>query len=286
MNDPASAKGIAPKDAADDTVRYRKKDFWSKESPTWSQPHYRLEKAARLINRLAQGKKCTLLDVGCGPATLMRQLTPNIEYFGIDIAIPEPAPNLIEADVLESPIRVGDSRFDIVLAQGLFEYVGDYQSQKFAEIAEILNEKGTFIVSYTNFAHRNRNVYWLYNNVQSLDSFRESLSRHFRINRYFPTSYNWSHTEPKRKIIKALNMPIYAKIPIVSPILAVEYFFICSRYLSYITSSRVWRRHACRAPACSANVPFLSNPGRGGGGFRRGWCGRVGLRGCAGSRRL
>ena len=232
MNDPASAKDIAPKDADDDTDRYHKKDFWSKENAKYSRPHYRLEKVARLINRLAQGKKCTLLDVGCGPATLMRQLTPNIEYFGIDIAIREPAPNLIEADLLESPIRFGDNRFDIVLAQGFFEYIGDYQSQKFAEIARILNEKGTFIVSYVNFSHRNRTVYWPYNNVQSLDSFRESLSRYFRINRYFPTSHNWNHAEPNRKFVKTVNMHINARIPVVSPILAVEYFFICSRYLS------------------------------------------------------
>ena len=39
-----------------------------------------------------------------------------------------------------------------------------------------------------------------------------------------------------------------------------------------------------RAPACSANVPFLPNPGRGYGGFQRGWCDRAGLLGCAGSR--
>ena len=39
-----------------------------------------------------------------------------------------------------------------------------------------------------------------------------------------------------------------------------------------------------RAPACSVNVPFLSNRGRGGGGSRRGWCGRAGLPGRAGSR--
>lgn len=232
MNDPASAKDIAPKDAADDAVRYRKKDFWNKESPTWSQPHYRLEKAARLINRLGRGKECTLLDVGCGPATLMRKLTPNIEYFGVDIAIQEPAPNLIEVDLLENPIRFDDTRFDIVLAQGFFEYVGDYQAQKFAEIAKILNDNGKFIVSYTNFGHRNRHVYWLYNNVQSLDSFRESLASHFRIDRYFPVAHNWSHTEPKRKFIKAVNMPIKIKIPVISPVLAPEYFFICSRYLS------------------------------------------------------
>jgi hypothetical protein len=42
---------------------------------------------------------------------------------------------------------------------------------------------------------------------------------------------------------------------------------------------------AYRAPACSVNVRFCPNRGRIGGGFRQGWCGRAGLRGCAGSRR-
>lgn len=45
--------------------------------------------------------------------------------------------------------------FDIILAQGIFEYVGRFQPQKFAEIAQILNEDGKFIVSYVNFNHRN-----------------------------------------------------------------------------------------------------------------------------------
>ena len=41
-----------------------------------------------------------------------------------------------------------------------------------------------------------------------------------------------------------------------------------------------------RAPACSVNVRVCLNRGPGGGGFRRGWCGRAGLRGRAGSRLL
>ena len=236
MNDPAAGKGIIPEDGADE-VRYRKKDFWTKESATYSRPHYRLEKSARMINNLARGKKCTLLDVGCGPATLMRQLTSNIDYYGIDIVIPEPAPNLIEVDLLESPIRFGDKRFDIVLSQGFFEYVGDFQSQKLAEIAQVLNEKGTFIVSYTNFGHRNKEIYWLYNNVQSLENFQESLTRYFKINRYLPTSHNWNHTEPNRKLVKSINMHIDFNLPFISPILAVEYFFVCSHRLSSVTSS-------------------------------------------------
>jgi len=41
-----------------------------------------------------------------------------------------------------------------------------------------------------------------------------------------------------------------------------------------------------RAPACSVNVRICPNRSREGGGSRRGWCGRVGLQGRAGSRRL
>jgi len=227
MNNPADGKGIAPGDGVD-TKTYRKKDFWSGKSAEYVQPHYRLEKCARMINRLTQGKECTLLDVGCGPAAMMHLLAPNVQYYGIDIAIPDPAPNLFEADLLETPIRFGDKRFDIVLAQGFFEYVGDFQSQKFAEIAQLLNEHGTFIVTYTNFGHRDKGTYWLYNNVQPLDDFRGSLTRYFKVEKIIPTSHNWKRTEPNRRLIKAVNMPVNVEIPFISPMLAPQYFFVCS----------------------------------------------------------
>ncbi len=108
---------------------------------------------------MAQGKERDLLDVGCGPAVLMNLLEKNIHYYGIDIAVHEPAPNLLEADFLEVPIKFGDKQFDIVLAQGVFEYVGEFQSRKFAEISELLRQDGVFIVSYTNFGHRRTQIY-------------------------------------------------------------------------------------------------------------------------------
>jgi SAM-dependent methyltransferase len=230
MNDLASGKGIVPEDGAGNgnTLRYYKKNFWSEENLKFSQPHDRLVKAARIINRLAQGKECTLLDVGCGPATLMRLLTPNIQYHGIDIAIHDRAPNLIEADLLKSPIMFGDKRFDIILAQGVFEYVGDFQSQKFAEIARILNEDGNFIVSYWNFNHRNRQVYFAHSNIRPFDDFRKDLARYFNIDRFFPTSHNWNHSSPSRRLNKAINMRVNMHIPFISEKLAVEYFFLCS----------------------------------------------------------
>ena len=64
-----------------------KRDFWSHENLKYAQPHYRMRKVARVVNRLADGKASGCLDVGCGPATLRQLLDPNIAYYGVDIAI-------------------------------------------------------------------------------------------------------------------------------------------------------------------------------------------------------
>jgi SAM-dependent methyltransferase len=231
MTDPAHGGRSDSEDSSGNTLY--KKDFWSKENVEYSRPHYRLEKSARIINRIARGKRCTLLDVGCGPAPPLRSLLqPNIEYYGTDIAIKDPAPNLIEADFLAAPIRFADKRFDIVTAQGVFEYVGDFQAQIFSEIARLLNDGGVFIGSYVNFDHRKRVIYWPYSNVQSFNEFRRSLAQHFQIHRLIPTSYNWKHEEPSRKLTKAASMHINANVPFISRVLAVEYFFICSQRLT------------------------------------------------------
>ena len=227
MNDQAGGENLVSEDNTGTTLH--KKDFWSEENLKYSRPHFRLEKAARIVNRLARDKRSTLLDVGCGPAALMSLLRSNIQYYGIDIAIHDPAPNLIEADFLEKPIRFDEKRFDIVTAQGVFEYVGAFQAQKFAEISQLLNDDGIFIVSYSNFGHRSRSIYWPYSNVQAIDDFRQSLTQYFEIKRYFPTSHNWHRCEPNRKFIKAANMHINIDIPFISPVLAVAYFFICSK---------------------------------------------------------
>lgn len=205
-----------------------KKDFWSQENLKYSRPHYRMEKASRIIGRLAEGKESALFDVGCGPATLMTLLPPNIQYYGIDIAIHDPAPNLIEADFLETPIKFGDRRFDFIVAQGVFEYVGRFQSQKFAEIAELLNPGGVFLVSYVNFDHRRKDVYWPYSNVQPFNEFRKSVAEHFKIRKFLPTSHNWNAREPNRPTVRAVNMRLNMNIPFITRLLAVEYFFICS----------------------------------------------------------
>jgi SAM-dependent methyltransferase len=229
MNNRVGSNGTVPEGGVHDAARYYKKDFWGEENLKFSQPWYRLEKSAKIINKLADGRQCTLLDVGCGPAALMQVLPPNIQYYGIDIAIQRPRPNLVEADILETPIRFEGKQFDLVIAHGLFEYVGGFQSQKFSEVAQILKENGKFLLTYTNFGHRKKHVYPAFSNVQPLDDFRRDLERYFNVDRVFPVAHNWKHGHPGRKLTKAANMHINANIPFIGPALAVEYYFICSR---------------------------------------------------------
>jgi predicted TPR repeat methyltransferase len=103
-------------------------------------------------------------------------MPPGVRYHGIDIAISEPAPNLIEMDIIEEPVSFRGKKFDVVVAQGMFKYVGKFQSRKFAEIVGLLNDDGKFILTYQNFAHRKRDIYWLYSNVQQPGDFVGTLA--------------------------------------------------------------------------------------------------------------
>jgi SAM-dependent methyltransferase len=208
---------------------YYKKEFWATENLKYAQPHFRMEKVARLVNRIAGKNTRDLLDVGCGPATLMGLLHDGIHYYGIDIAIHNAAPNLIQADFLEAPIAFADKHFDIVVAQGVFEYIGNVQRQKLSEIRDLLKEGGTFIATYVNFDHCNKNIYWPYNNIQSFKAFYHSLREFFQVDRYFPTSHRWHHDEPRDRLMWAVHKHINLNIPLISRLFGVEYFFVCSK---------------------------------------------------------
>ena len=158
----------------------------------------------------------------------MNLLPPNVNYFGIDIAIHHPAPYLIETDFLEEPIGFAGRKFDIAVAQGVFEYVGNFQSEKLAEIRALLRDGGCFLVSYVNFGHRRPKVYDNYNNVRSLSEFSDALAQFFVIDAAFPVAHNWNHSSPRRRSLRNLQMNLNANIPGISPRFAVEYFFLCS----------------------------------------------------------
>lgn len=210
------------------TEKYFGREFWAKENMKYAAPHFRLEKSARLITRIAGGKKCDLLDVGCGPAALMPLLPAGIRYHGIDMAIHNPAPFLIESNFAKQPISFMGKKFDIVLAQGVFEYIGSLQPQKFSEIKGILKRDGKFLVSYVNFDHRKPVFYERYNNIMPFREFKKSLEKDFNVERVVPTSHHWHHREPSRPWVKKVQMHSNWSIPVISQLFAIEYFFICS----------------------------------------------------------
>ena len=173
------------------TENYNKRDFWIRENLQYAEPNFRLRKCARLVNEETQGRRCDLLDVGCGPASLRKQLGSNINYSGLDIAIHEPAPYLLETDFIRNQISFRNKRFDMVVALGVFEYMGGYQDQKFAEINKILNKDGKFIMSYINFRHFRRKIYPIYNNIRSIGEITKSLQMVFHVEKCFPVSHHW-----------------------------------------------------------------------------------------------
>jgi SAM-dependent methyltransferase len=128
-----------------------------------------------------------------------------------------------------APISFGAKEFDVIVAQGVFEYIGRWQDRKFAEIARILRKDGIFIASYVNFGHRAAHIYAPYNNIQSFRDFSRSLTACFDIRRVIPTSHQWHHREPRRQWMKRLQMKLNIRVPVISQLLAVEYFFVCSK---------------------------------------------------------
>ena len=208
-------------------VPHRGRDFWSSENLKFSRPHFRMQKVARLIATIAGDRQLQLLDIGCGPAALRGLLPGGVRYRGVDIAIQAPGPELVEADLLDGPIPFGDEAFDIVVAQGVFEYLPGVQSQRLAEIARLLTPGGTFVVTYWNYAHRNPKVYHAHTNVQRVADFRRDLEKYFTVDRAFPVSHNWYHGSPSMAWNKAINLRLNANLPVVSSFLGVEYLFVC-----------------------------------------------------------
>ena len=194
---------------------------------------------------MAGDRECALLDVGCGPSALMRLLRPNIHYFGIDMAIPVPAPNLREINILEEPIAFDHKQFDIVTAQGLFEYLSDQQGHKLNQMARLLRRDGTFVTTYTNFSHRKRDVYAAFSNVQPLAEFRKSLERDFIVRKSYPVSHNWQHGQPVRPAVRALNRNLQYRHPPGQPGLR------CRVLLHMFTALSATAKHAILAPTLS-----------------------------------
>lgn len=211
-----------------DEIRYYKRDFWGVENLKFAKPHFRMLRAAEVVREIAGSRECDLLDVGCGPAAVERLLPANVHYYGIDIAIQDSAPNLMEMDITESPIDFEGRQFDIILMQGVFEYLGTYQEKKFAELRELLKPGGKFVVTYTNFAHRKKLIYGYYSNIQPPGEFRRELCKYFIVEQCFPTAYNWNHTYPTKQLVTSLESRLRVNVPVIGAKLAMDHLYVCA----------------------------------------------------------
>ena len=210
-------------------TNFRDRDYWIVENSQYAEPSFRLKKCAAFINKMVGTRSCSLLDVGCGPAALRPLLHQDIDYCGIDIAIHQPAPFLREVDIAQKPIAFDNRRFDFVTALGFFEYMGGgKQSTKLLEIRNILNHDGKFILSYINFGHFRGQVWPNYNNVQSVAEMKKALSEYYQIDAVFPASHHWRQKQPGKNSLRPLQMLVNFNVPVISPMMAVEYFYICS----------------------------------------------------------
>jgi len=225
-----SSISVHPKTNIGESAKnFRDRSYWIVENAQYAEPSFRLKKCAALINKMAGTRPCSLLDVGCGPAALRPLLHQNVDYYGVDIAIHQPAPFLLEIDIAQKPINFDDRRFDFVTAMGFFEYMGGgKQNSKFVEIGNILKEGGKFILSYINFGHFRGKVWPNYNNVQTIAEMKKALSEHYVVESVFPSSHHWRQKQPGKYSLRPLQMHVNFGIPLVSSLTAVEYFFICS----------------------------------------------------------
>jgi SAM-dependent methyltransferase len=208
---------------------FRDRDYWIQENKLYIEPSFRLKKCARVINELAAGRQTTLLDVGCGPAALRPLLAPNVTYYGIDIAIHDNVPWLRERNIAEDTIRWDDQRFDFVVGMGFFEYMGRQQQRKFEEIRDILKDDGRFMMSYINFSHMRHKVWPNYNNVKPVSEMRKGVEQVFHVDKLFPASHNWRQKQPGHRLLPGVQMRVNFRIPVFTPMMAVEYFFLCSK---------------------------------------------------------
>jgi cyclopropane fatty-acyl-phospholipid synthase-like methyltransferase len=223
-----AATASAGRQAPRGEERFYKREFWQTENLKFVTPHFRLVKVARIVRQIALGRRCDLLDVGCGPAALSRLMPANVRYHGIDIAIQEPAANLIEMDFLDERISFRGQSFDLIVSQGVFEYVGRFQSRQLKEISDLLRDGGIFVVTYTNYAHRQKAPYWAHNNIRQPAEFRRELEQYFRVEKCFPSSYNWKQLHPSCTLIRWLQARLDVTIPVISTLFAVDYIYICS----------------------------------------------------------
>lgn len=128
-------------------------EHWNDRARAFGTPHARLRAIANLVASLPGGPG-TLLDLGCGPATLGSMLPSGTDYFGVDIVgdvMPvETSPDhFAVADLNRGEEPFPSRRFDVVVVSGMFEYIRD-PSAFINLLARKVRPGGHLILTYMN----------------------------------------------------------------------------------------------------------------------------------------
>ncbi len=194
---------------------YCGREYWIKENLRYTHRYFRTLKLAKIVNVMSRGKPCDLLDLGCGPETLSSLLNQNVSYFGIDIALHRAQKHLMEMDITRNPIHFHGNTFDFVVAAGLFEYMGNCSHEKYAEILTLLKPNGKFIVTYMNMDHCTKPSFPSWNNIVTIDEFKEGLSQHYHVLDFFPSYYSAKEGDLESELMRKLQLNFNLNIPLI-----------------------------------------------------------------------
>lgn len=147
---------------------------------------YRIRQIVSLIDSDTE----RLLDIGCGPGTLLSIIKPRLpgaKLVGIDIA--RSTPDTLAALGLEGystnaggPLPFGDDTFDCIVCGEVIEHVVDVD-QLVSEAYRVLKPAGCFVITTPNLAYIPNRVL-LALGIQPLfseTSLHHNLGRHFRL---------------------------------------------------------------------------------------------------------
>jgi O-methyltransferase len=176
----------------------KKAAYWVVEAQKYSQTHLRIKRVANEINQLPL-KNGSVLDLGCGPATLNNLIDyKRFHYYGVDVFDQHISNGIYKkfdfenGDWSEFPYQ---QKFEIVVLSGLIEYLSlDRIKNLLDQIREnLIAKNGYIILTYTNFDHYSRkstNYHPAWVTTLHLDRLIELLRcRGLKVGRRYPSYY-------------------------------------------------------------------------------------------------
>jgi len=170
-----------------------------------------MRKVARMVSRLAGDREYDLLDVGCGPGTLQRLMPSNVPITASTSQSPRLRITCLRR-ISWKPRSTSGIRFDFVVAQGISSTWAStsHRIRRDRRTPQARRQVRAHVPELRPQATRGLLA------VQQCPApgqLPRDLSRFFKINRSFPLSHNWNHSQPRRPLMKASQAHINLNVP-------------------------------------------------------------------------